>query len=239
MPRATDTRERVRELAAQIRAQGGEPTATLIRSVLGRGSPNLIVDELRRWRSEQTPTAASAVSAQISSPSALERLGLQDLAQALEQSRRLTAEQSEALASLQQLRTSMASTAQAVAAGVAQIASLFESLAQERKAIEAQVQAQQDRFEGVQRYMLRAIDDAREETRQWKERARGLQEELLTWRTTIQGRLDMLLAENGNLKGKLEALQPLRPLAGQPARQPVGAGALAPYERSLDTGTSD
>lgn len=69
MPRKTGTRIRVRELAEQLHRGGTEPTVRLLRDLLGGGSPNTIVDELRRWRTEAAPrTLPSAVVAAPAAP---------------------------------------------------------------------------------------------------------------------------------------------------------------------------
>ncbi len=53
MTRRTDTRERVRALAQELANRGLVPTPGAIREQLGGGSPNTIVDELRKWRESQ------------------------------------------------------------------------------------------------------------------------------------------------------------------------------------------
>lgn len=103
MARVTDTRQRVRELAGQLASQGIEPTPSLIRSFLGKGSPNTGVDELRRWKDEQSPAVPSVAapgvqppSAQIGSPMPIEKAALQELAVTLAKANQMLATQAEA-----------------------------------------------------------------------------------------------------------------------------------------------
>ena len=53
MARVTDTRAQVRRLAQELLDKGTKPTPTLIKQLLGRGSPNTIVSELKAWAAER------------------------------------------------------------------------------------------------------------------------------------------------------------------------------------------
>ena len=206
MARVTNTRQRVREIAEQIHAEGGEPTPSMVRSLLGKGSPNTIVEELRLWRQTKLGSSAKATDAsQISSPKVLERVGLAEVAHALEGSRSLLEQQFQAFEGVVGLKLELSAALGEVRQNVAQISSLMESFIRDHGAVAQTLVKIQDRFDGVQRHMMRSVEDAREETRNWKERARAAESELVTWRTSNQAKIEALLTQNGELRGKLES----------------------------------
>ena len=206
MARVTDTRQRVREIAEQIHAEGGEPTPSMVRLLLGKGSPNTIVEELRLWRQTKLGTSSKAADAsQISSPKVLERVGLAEVTHALEGSRSLLEQQFQALEGVVGLKLELSAALGEVRQTVAQISSLMESFIHDHGAVAQTLVKIQDRFDGVQRHMMRSVEEAREETRNWKERARAAESELVTWRTSNQAKIEALLTQNGELRGKLES----------------------------------
>jgi len=144
MARTNDTRSRVRELAAELASQGQEPSPTVIMRMLGRGSPNTIVDELRRWKEETAIDAQRASSVPAATPSAKG--------------------DDTATSTLSQLRQLLEPLSNAVQ-------HLSQRIDEQEKAHAAQVALAYDRFTAVQKMAMVAIDEAREQTRFWKQEA--------------------------------------------------------------------
>ena len=59
MARITNTRELVRKTADALAAEGVKPSFSLVRERIGAGSPNTIVDELKRWNASRTEGAVA------------------------------------------------------------------------------------------------------------------------------------------------------------------------------------
>lgn len=87
------------------------------------------------------------------------------------------------------------------ASGLAQV------ILAERQSKEEELQKLGQRFEAVQRVMLLSIEEARAETRRWKEEYLKVKEELSTWRTAVQAQNNALSLECASLKGRLEELR--------------------------------
>ncbi len=224
MPRITDTRQRVREVAEKLLAQGIEPNSGNVRALLGKGSPNTIVQELKAWREglqdasndEQRPAQTSSPIAKeavpsavpAGSPSPVPPVGFEELLKVLQASRDTLERQMAARADTDELKRSLATLAQTVRENSEQATALMSALESDRRTLVETMDKVQARFEGMQKHMLLSIEQAREEARMWKERARQAQDEAATWRTTIQGRIEMLMAEKGELQGRLRSLSP-------------------------------
>lgn len=204
MGRTTDTRARTAEMADRIIEEGGVPTPTLVRQRLGgRGSPNTIVEALRDWRARRLNepigqfTAASGDSnaprgGAIGVP-CLEARGSWPNNEERERERTTTAfMQATAEASLSRLEQ-LEETCRA----------LVQVLQDDRSAMRAELAKINDRFEAVQRRMLLAIDDAREDTRKWKETALATRDEAQTWKTMLEQRANASREEAAVLRGKL------------------------------------
>lgn len=217
LARSTDTRQRVREVADQLLSQGTEPTVGLVRGVLGRGSPNTIVEELRKWRDARGVDAVlplrpagqaspALTPAQNSSPFvAPAPVGLSEVLHALQVARELLDRQTSSIQKVEGLKQSLLGVSSVLRQNLEQTALLMASLESDRKMMVESLQAMQARYDGTQKHMLLSIEQAREEARLWKERARVAQEETTTWRMTIQQRIEMLLGEKGVLQGRLDA----------------------------------
>lgn len=210
MARTTDTRTRVRELANRIHAEGGTPTPTLIREMLGSGSPNTIVSELRAWSADLSASGNSvperAQKALTTTKVVAERLGLDELASLLSDvaatGGALTEQVKELLdagAGLRQEKDSLSSL-------TALCAELVNQLRTDRAWMREELEKISHRFEGVQKHMLMNISTAREETIRWKEEAKFAKEEAQTWRHALLSKTDALQTENARLRGMLEAL---------------------------------
>lgn len=209
MARSTDTRQRVREIAAQLSAQGTEPTLTLVRGLLGKGSPNTIVEELRKWREQQTdprqPAGSPPSPSQKSSPLAAP-VGLDEVLRSLQSARELLERQASGVQEVESLKHALSAVSAVMHQNMEQTAALMSALETDRKVLVDSLGAMQARYEGIQKHMLMSIEQAREEARTWKERAKEAQEEASTWRLTIQRRIETLLDEKGVLKGRLDAV---------------------------------
>lgn len=227
MARVTDTRQRVRELAGQLASQGIEPTPSLIRSFLGKGSPNTVVDELRRWKEEQSgpppqvalalagsrvvselPVAPGVVSPPpASSPGAplLDRAVLQEMAEMVSRANQLAGRQAETLSRLTALESLLEKSLTAQAQLGGQLSGALERFRVSEEAHASQLVQMETRYDAVQKYMLKSIEDAREEARTWKERAKNAQADLSTWRGVMERKVETLTAENSSLKSQLAA----------------------------------
>ena len=213
MARSTDTRQRVREIAAQLSAQGTEPTLTLVRGLLGKGSPNTIVEELRKWRERQagslpptnSPAGTPPSPAQKSSPLPAP-VGLDEVLRSLQSARELLERQTAGVQEVESLKQALSAVSAVMHQNMEQTAALMSALETDRKIVVDSLGAMQARYEGIQKHMLMSIEQAREEARTWKERAKEAQEEASTWRLTIQRRIETLLDEKGVLKGRLDAV---------------------------------
>lgn len=210
MARTTDTRARVRELADRIQAEGGQPTPTLIREMLGGGSPNTIVSELRAWTADQLAlnggAPARAQKALSTTKVVAERMGLDELASLLSDvattGSALTAQAKELLSAGAGLRHDK----NAIGELAALCAELVAQLQADRTWMREEMEKIGQRFEGVQKHMLMNISTAREETIRWKEEAKFAKEEAQTWRHALLSKTDALQTENARLRGMLEAL---------------------------------
>ena len=95
MGRITDTRSKVREAAAIPLSRGVTPTPTKVRELIGGGSPNVIVDELRKLREAPAEGAGAQeakrapAGALANLPEALKGLGQEQLAEHLQQAQAL------------------------------------------------------------------------------------------------------------------------------------------------------
>jgi hypothetical protein len=219
----TDTRQRVRELAQKISEQGRAPTPTVVRRLLGGGSPNLIVDELRAWRKDQAGLAKSPTQA-AGGPPAYSTADLgqikEDLAEvrqvlaALREDVRHATASRRTLTPERQCEEALSATGGADELGAQIHARLCELLAGCRAQAEATENVAQ-RFDAVQRMTLMSVEEARAETRSWKERYHALQDEMRTWRTSLSAQNSALGLECAQLKGQLEELRrsAVRPLA--------------------------
>lgn len=167
MTRSTDTRALVREAAEKLFRQGKTPTPTIVRELLGKGSPNTIVSELRAWSAEKAGDPPSSTAPALRAPAA----PLENLEQLEQLVRRL-----EAAAKLPATPT--------------------EHVEQALRGVEL-------RFEGVQKYMLLQVAEAREEASKWKGRFETLKDEFGQWQTVTRQRHSALVTENAWLRGRL------------------------------------
>jgi hypothetical protein len=211
MTRSTDTRSKVRELADQISLNGGTPTPTLIRDMLGKGSPNTIVSELKAWQASKgtekqtTPTPARLPLGATNQSHALVVL--------MDELRKSVAEVGALKTSLGQITKELSNVGKPSEGG---------AFGKEIKNIET-------RFEGVQRRMLIQVDEARGEAVKWKQRFLELREESGTWQTAMRQKLEKLAGDNAWLRGRL----------GEPPNYEAYSGpALAPRTEKA-TGRTD
>lgn len=198
MARLTDTRARVREIAEQLSQDGLKPTPGLIRKLLGRGSPNTIVEELKAWQSERAVHSSS--SGLKLPPEALERVGLREISELLE--RLLLVQSQMQRPSLSETSPSIANLTQKLTELAVSLEKLECKLENDRQMVQREFKNASGRFDGVQRYMLLQVEEARQEATRWKLKHDSIQRELGTWRGTMQIKNQALLEELIWLKGK-------------------------------------
>lgn len=197
MAKTTDTRERVRELAAKIYSEGGTPTPTLIRTLLGKGSPNTIVDELKaiqRERDAGTPALQKQADARQTA-SALESIGLHEISELISS---LAEQHARALSAQRETDAQLAafnSTVLKLAAFTEIIESLLLELRTERDWFKGELSKQSDQFAGVQKIMLTSIDSAREDAKRWKAAYEKIRAEFLTWQSATATKVRSLQAQ--------------------------------------------
>ncbi|MDO8416299.1 MAG: DNA-binding protein [Agitococcus sp.] len=205
MARLTDTREKVREAAQLIRDNGGIPTPTVIRNMLGgKGSPNTIVQELKKFMAEQQdPNAASGA---LSTVKVVERVGLSELAALLTEA---TAGNKQVLETIHLLGQQVLSVETAVIE-VQDLKNLCKelsgSLSLDKTLIAHELSGVILRFDAIQRKMLIDIDDAREDAKKWKAKYVAARDEAETWRITMTQRFNKQQEDIAFLRGKLDGM---------------------------------
>ena len=204
MARQTDTRQRVREAAAQLAQEGVSPTFTLVRKILGGGSPNTITDELKRWKEDHKEAHFESKRTQTGIADAMEGLGFGELSALLRSATATISELAEAQVRSNQELHMLASQQSKLEPLVTQLKELAGVYQQEKTWMREEVQKINDRYEGVQRYMLMAIEDARQAASRWKLEAEENKAKEEAWRTSAMAQIYALQEENANLKGKLE-----------------------------------
>ncbi|VTU41455.1 MULTISPECIES: DNA-binding protein [unclassified Variovorax] len=162
----SDTRKRVREIADQLLAAGTAPTSTLVRKLLGKGSFETIVGELKLWEADRQRPLPNK---RDPTAEALDRVGAQQaaelIAQAADASKSLTA----AVASVRLAASEIASFPALVATLTEQVRALTQVVEDDRKAMRDELAKANARYEGVQKYAMTAIEAARAESRMLQE----------------------------------------------------------------------
>lgn len=206
MARTTDTRARVRALAEQLAASGEEPSPTVIRRMLGRGSLETVVDELRRWREDTAPIAQPSHGEPANAAP--------DLATPAHRPSGLA----ELLLPLQQA-----------------IESLNQRIADQDVRHAAETALAYERFAAVQKMAMVAIDEAREQARFWKQEAERVRLDAETRADTYRDAMRAAQAEAGRLADILERSETTRAASthlndvvpSPPHMAPLTAGAAA------------
>lgn len=177
MSRTSQTRSRVRELAEELSLKGEEPTPTVILRLLGKGSPNTVVDELRKWREENArptqhadylPRRTETATSSHPDPSLLREL-LEPVTAAIQ--------------------------------------ALTQRLDEQDKSYAAQLALAYDRFTAVQKMAMVAIDEAREQARFWKQEAERVKLETAVQADTYRDAMKAAQAEARRLSELLQAHQ--------------------------------
>jgi hypothetical protein len=216
MPRKTTTRAKVQELVREATAQGESLTVAQVRTKLGGGSPNVILEELSLWRkaveegrAEQyfasTQNEKHATEEVISASGVLSAEIIASIDDLL----------SERLSGLQEgLVTALLNRLSAT--GIAPAVAAPSPSGPSNGAIEQQIKALGTQFDGMQRYMLMQISEARDEASRWKMKYQAARDELGTWRTTMEQRNQRLSEELQHAKGRLaeRGTAPASPLVG-------------------------
>ncbi|MNR71635.1 hypothetical protein D3C71_22660 [compost metagenome] len=203
MARVTDTRAQVRKLANQLAAAGTTPTPTLIKQMLGKGSPNTIVSELAAWRADRQ-RAAEPQAPEVPVAEALGRLGAAEASELV----RKAAEAAERLETAFSNLERLVPVLEAVPRRFDALAGVMDGLAAKLTADRAWMQAELDkahaRYEGVQRYAMQSIESAREETRVLRERLKEAGDGGFSKENAYRRQVDELRLLVANLKGRLE-----------------------------------
>jgi hypothetical protein len=187
MGRKSETRERVRQVAEELAAQGIVPTSRKLLELLGKGSLSTITDELELWQrgpaSANRPEKAGALelpppAAEFGGAFPLLELQGRQIAQLLVNNEKTTNE-------LEAIRIELISL---------------------RKTHEEQLAIAYNRYEAVQRHALLQVDEARQNAAQLRERVKQLTSELDTREMAHSGKLQSVREENARLRGMLEAV---------------------------------
>lgn len=220
MARQTQTRFLVRKYAQQIHEQGGTPTLAMLKRMLGnKGSPNTILDELRKWQEDTGAKGASEKPASVATPAGppAPAFGGVD-----------PAEMASLAAQLREAGTALRA-AQMLPELVQSLTGQFDALAQKMTAdrdwMQKELELMNSRFEAVQRRALLQIDEARGEASRWREKHQQLQSEFGTWKETNRQRSQKLMDENAWLRGKLGL--PVAGSVGAPIPVAASSGAVS------------
>jgi hypothetical protein len=199
--RLTNTRTNVREAAQRILESGGNPTPTVIRAMLGgKGSPNTIVQELRKFMGEQqAPTAV-----QVSSVQAIERVGLKELAALLAETVVLNTGIQNSINELSMRMSAVSTTIAELEELKSIFVSLSNNLSLDKALISKELSGVAARFDSIQKIMLVGVDEAREAAKAWKQKYIVTRDDAETWRITMTQKLNKQQEELAYLKGKLE-----------------------------------
>ena len=199
MSRTSNTRTLVRELANKIHAEGGVPTPTLIKGLLGKGSPNTIVSELQVWRKE-LPSNNESNKPPIP-------VNLLEITTIVKSVIVLVSELKESLSQAEASRVVYSQELATITELTVNVSELSVSLKTDRDWMQAELQKINARFEAVQKRMLMSIDDAREDARKWKERAISQKEESETWRLTLEQKANSQSQEIARLRALVEVYE--------------------------------
>lgn len=222
MSRATDTRQRVREIADQMVSKGQKPTPTTILAILGKGSPNTIVSELKAWNLEKTDS-----SEPLKSETA--QKGPTEPGQAAANREPSNEETDFESVSLNPKLHAIFSQIESLSTQVSQLSSRIANIpapqASPLDIVESGMKAIEARFDGLNKYMLMQINEAREDSIRWRDKYRLVREELGQWQTVLRQKLDSVNTENAWLKGRLNEnkgepvsseLPPIKPPIAKP-----------------------
>lgn len=168
MARKSNTRTKVRELAEQLHAAGEPVTPTKIRQLLGTGSPNTIVSELKAWRSQQELKAAE----NISTPSATENNAETYFKEISAQLINIT------------------KTNEALARSVTELATQLEN---NKSWLSSELDKAYERYEAVQHHALLQVDAARDHARFLKEQLEHTKAEFEIRESSLKQRLHLAL----------------------------------------------
>jgi signal transduction histidine kinase len=196
MARTSDTRTRVRELAASYLARGVTPTSRQIRDDLGKGSLSTITEELKTYFDERSYSQKGNVGAVVANQPGIATHGLrpQEALGAFDQSSRgaPAADADNVLESLPQA-----------------LKSISEEIAETRKTYTEQLALAYTRYESVQRQAMLQIDSARHEASELRAKLASFSMDAQMREDALRGKANMLTEQNAVLRGKVEALERL------------------------------
>lgn len=176
MPRVSSTYKDTLECASALWTQGVWPSPTIIRRELGGGSYSTIGAALDDWR--KTTGAQPPRTSRTMVPKF--------------EHPTVTARQVEG------------PSERLPAPAAQELQAMQEALAAAISTLTSEISKMRDRLEAVQKHMLLSIEQARSETRLWKERVEESRAELAAWRQTMQGRQELDAREIRRLNALLE-----------------------------------
>lgn len=237
MARYTDTRALVRKAAQDIDRSGQVPTPSLIRGILGTGSMNTIVDELRRWREAQGPVfkqsvALPALELSASTQEALKLVSLAEVQEVLGSVQEALLSQAKSTAALQERLVAReeqdAQVQEALSQAVGLIRETNASHAAALALIATSLEKVSSRFEGVQRHMLLQVNEAREHASAWKDKHLASKLDFATWRDVLQAQVLRLTEELAWTKGSAGVPPGAKGFCSSPIVRPGPAAVARP-----------
>lgn len=207
MARTTDTRAQVRALADQLHAAGTIPTPTVIREMLGTGSPNTIVDELRKW--SQQKNSGAAKSKPLSEPSnstaqALERVGASEASELIRKAALVASELAATVAPLEALASALSGMPRRFDELVKQVEDHLAKQDSDRKWMQAELDKAYQRYEAVQRHTLMQISAARDETAELRAKLKEMDSGTYSRELAYKRQTDELRTLAIRLQGRLQ-----------------------------------
>lgn len=184
MSRYTTTRDQVRALANTLYLEGTEPTSTLILKRLGKGSPNTVVDELRKWKAART-AELQATPANLPAVQERDSVGEDCLAAGPAQPMPVLAEPNEGNSAFETLTRNVA------------------ELTVKMSELDIAIQ----RLDGIRTMALKQIDEARGQARYWEEEARRLRGESSAREQAYRQAMYAAQSQADELRGQVKLLR--------------------------------
>lgn len=184
MSRYTTTRDQVRALANTLYLEGTEPTSTLILKRLGKGSPNTVVDELRKWKAART-AELQAPPASLPALQEQDSFGEDCLAGGPAQPMPARAEPNEENSAVETLTRNVA------------------ELTVKMSELDIAIQ----RLDGIRTMALKQIDEARGQARYWEEEARRLRGESSAREQAYRQAMYAAQSQADELRGQVKLLR--------------------------------
>jgi len=190
---ASDTRARVRDIALKEFAAGRQPSVRGILRQLGRGSPNTVVDEIRKIKKE------------IESPDRHEDGQSTLLNLVIEKIDRIVANAGPKYATAAQV-IQHKSEMESEDGLRADVNALKHEVAKNRAWMKDEIDKAYERYEAVQKQMMLVADQARQQANYWRDLAKKEKEDSSAWIDALEKKVAILERKNSDLAAKAEAL---------------------------------